>query len=69
MKVKFKSASLKVPTAVKKALAGNVKAKAVFEDMPPSHRNEYVKWISEAKKEETKQRRIEQLIPKLLAKA
>jgi len=58
-----------MPPAVKKALAKNAVAKAVFEKMPPSHRNEYVKWISAAKKEETRQRQLDQLIPKLLAKA
>ncbi len=58
-----------MPSAVKKTLAKNAVAKAVFEKMPPSHRNEYVKWISEAKKEETMQGRLDQLIPKLLAKA
>jgi uncharacterized protein YdeI (YjbR/CyaY-like superfamily) len=57
-----------IPPAIRKVLAGNAAAKAVFEKMPPSHRNEYVKWISEAKKEETMQRRLSQLIPKLLAK-
>jgi uncharacterized protein YdeI (YjbR/CyaY-like superfamily) len=69
MSARIKSKALPVPPAVKKALAGNATAKAVFEKMPPSHRNEYVKWISEAKKDETMQRRLDQLIPKLLAKA
>ena len=69
MKAKLISASARVSAVIEKTLAGNVIAKAVFEKMPPSHRNEYVKWILEAKKEETKQRRIEQLIPKLLAMA
>jgi uncharacterized protein YdeI (YjbR/CyaY-like superfamily) len=69
MSAQIKSKALPVPPAVKKALAENAVAKAVFEKMPPSHRNEYVKWISDAKKEETMQRRLDQLIPKLLAKA
>ena len=69
MKTKLKPMDAKVSSALKKTLAGNAAAKAVFEKMPPSHRNEYVKWILEAKKEETMQRRLDQLIPKLLANA
>ena len=69
MSAQIKSKARPVPLAVKKTLAENAIAKAVFEKMPPSHRNEYVKWISKARQEETKQRRLDQLIPKLLAKA
>lgn len=40
-----------------------------FLSLPPSHRQEYVKWIEEAKKPETRKRRIEQTVVRLLGKA
>lgn len=44
------------------ALAANRRAKAVFDGFPPSHRREYLEWIAEAKKDDTRARRIEQAI-------
>jgi uncharacterized protein YdeI (YjbR/CyaY-like superfamily) len=61
--------AITILTEVKRALSKSPKAHAIFEKMPPSHKREYVKWIAEAKKPETFQRRLEQLIPKLLVKA
>jgi uncharacterized protein YdeI (YjbR/CyaY-like superfamily) len=49
------------------ALDGNTDARQAFDVLPPSHRREYVTWIDEAKKPETRQRRIEQTIERLLA--
>jgi len=40
------------------ALKKNTKARKIFEAFPPSHRREYVEWITGAKREETRQRRI-----------
>ena len=51
-----------VPAELQVALAGNRKAKAAFEKFPPSHRREYVEWIVEAKREETRTRRVAQAI-------
>jgi uncharacterized protein YdeI (YjbR/CyaY-like superfamily) len=34
------------------------KAKAAFEQFAPSHRREYLEWIAEAKRDETRQKRI-----------
>jgi uncharacterized protein YdeI (YjbR/CyaY-like superfamily) len=42
----------------KAALKRNKKAAAAFESFSPSHRREYVEWITGAKTEETRQRRI-----------
>jgi uncharacterized protein YdeI (YjbR/CyaY-like superfamily) len=50
--------SLPVPADLKRALSGNKKAGATFENFPPSHRREYVEWIIEAKREETRAKRI-----------
>jgi len=49
---------LAVPDSLTEALAGNEKARAAFEAFSPSHRREYVEWITEAKGEETRKRRI-----------
>jgi uncharacterized protein YdeI (YjbR/CyaY-like superfamily) len=46
----------------KAALARNKKAQATFDAFPPSHRREYVDWVAEAKRDETRERRIEQAI-------
>jgi uncharacterized protein YdeI (YjbR/CyaY-like superfamily) len=44
------------------ALKKNKAAKATFDAFPPSCRREYVEWISEAKREETRNRRLAQAI-------
>ncbi|MFJ1365090.1 YdeI/OmpD-associated family protein [Capnocytophaga canimorsus] len=43
-------------------------AYAVFQKLSPSHKNEYIQWINEAKKQETKERRLEKMISMLLNK-
>ena len=40
----------------------------VFQKTPLSHRNEYIKLINEAKKQETKERRLEKMKSMLLNK-
>jgi uncharacterized protein YdeI (YjbR/CyaY-like superfamily) len=42
----------------KKALAGNAKARAQFEEFAPSKQREYMEWISDAKADETRERRL-----------
>lgn len=49
---------LPVPDDLKRALAGDKKARAAFENFPPSHQREYVEWITEAKREETRAQRL-----------
>lgn len=41
-----------------KALASNAKAKAVLDGFPPSARRDYLEWISEAKQDATRAKRI-----------
>jgi uncharacterized protein YdeI (YjbR/CyaY-like superfamily) len=41
---------------------------AFFADCTPSHRREYVKWIGEGKKPETRVARSEQAVKRLMAK-
>ena len=50
---------LVVPEYFLKALAKNKKAKQVFENFAYSHKKEYVMWITEAKTEETRNKRME----------
>jgi uncharacterized protein YdeI (YjbR/CyaY-like superfamily) len=49
---------LVVPDYFTKALNKNKKAKQVFENFAYSHRKEYLQWITEAKTEETRDKRI-----------
>jgi hypothetical protein len=44
------------------ALAADRKARAAFAAFPPGQRREYVEWIDEAKREETRARRIAQAV-------
>ncbi|HET9371869.1 MAG TPA: YdeI/OmpD-associated family protein [Vicinamibacterales bacterium] len=47
-----------VPPAFKAALARNRKTLAAFEAFSPSHRREYLEWITEARTEATRDKRI-----------
>jgi uncharacterized protein YdeI (YjbR/CyaY-like superfamily) len=49
---------IQMPKEFDDALIKNKKAKIVFENFPPSHKHEYLQWITEAKQEETRARRI-----------
>ena len=53
---------LVVPDYFLAALKKNKKALATFETFSPSHKREYVEWITEAKGEDTRQRRLEQAV-------
>jgi len=49
---------IEVPDALQKALIKNKLAATTFSNFSPSHKNEYIEWINEAKTEETKSKRI-----------
>lgn len=53
---------ISVPADLIAALKKNKKAFAIFEQFPPSHKKEYIQWIEEAKREETRKKRIEQTV-------
>lgn len=53
---------LPIPPAFAEALDANPAAQATLENFAPSHRREYVEWVSEAKTEATRDRRIAQAI-------
>jgi uncharacterized protein YdeI (YjbR/CyaY-like superfamily) len=56
------SAKLIVPAYVKTALAKNKKAQATFDAFAPSYKRDYINWITEAKTEETRERRLTKAI-------
>ena len=48
----------KAPVDLAAALKKSAKARATFEAFSPSHRREYIEWITEAKRDETRQKRL-----------
>jgi hypothetical protein len=57
---------VEVPDDLAGALQSNDVARSNFEAMSFSHQREYVEWITEAKRPETRKRRIEGAIKRLL---
>jgi uncharacterized protein YdeI (YjbR/CyaY-like superfamily) len=51
-------AKVGVPPELTAALKRSAKARAAFEAFSPSHRREYVEWITEAKRDETRAKRL-----------
>jgi uncharacterized protein YdeI (YjbR/CyaY-like superfamily) len=58
VRTKTKKPPVKVPADLAAALKKNTKAKAAFDGFSPSHRREYVEWITEAKRSETRAKRL-----------
>jgi hypothetical protein len=54
------------PPELLAALADNPAARAAYDALPPSHRLEYARWISEAKQQETRASRSAKTIRRLL---
>jgi uncharacterized protein YdeI (YjbR/CyaY-like superfamily) len=54
-----------IPGELKKALAARPAAQAAFDKLAPSHKAEYVRWISEAKAPEMRVRRASMAVAKL----
>lgn len=55
----------KVPADIRKAIISAPAARAVWEDITPLARNEWVCWITSGKKAETRSIRIEKALSKL----
>lgn len=51
-----------VPPELEEALAGDRIAKENFDRLAPSHKRQYIYWINSAKRNETKQKRIEETV-------
>ena len=58
-----------VPAELKRAFKSEKEANAAFEKLSYTHQKEYAAWINEAKKEETRQKRIAKTIEMLKKKA
>jgi uncharacterized protein YdeI (YjbR/CyaY-like superfamily) len=56
-----------VPEYIAKELEKHPKAKQFFEEMAPGYRRDYARWIMEAKREETRAKRMADAIAKLSA--
>jgi len=53
-------AEMPVPHDLQIELHDDPEAGAAFAALPPSHRREYIDWILEAKRPETRMRRVEE---------
>ena len=59
--------SVEVPQDLAAALAGDPPARAAFEALASSHRREYVRWITEAKRDATRTQRVTKAVEMLRA--
>jgi len=58
---------VEVPPQLKRALAGNKTASRAFNALTPGKQREYADYISSAKREETRSKRLEKIIPMIAA--
>src|SRR6059036_2987172 len=67
VKLKLDTAPRKVevPEALANALAEDSEARASFDRLAYTHRKEYARWIDEAKRDETRERRVVQALEML----
>jgi len=56
---------VEVPQALTNALAEDPAARAAFDRLSYTHRKEYARWIAEAKRDETRNRRVAQALEML----
>jgi uncharacterized protein YdeI (YjbR/CyaY-like superfamily) len=57
--VKHEKKEIPMPADLASALKKNAKARAAYAGFRPSHRREYLEWITEAKTDETRRKRLE----------
>ncbi|HEU5292787.1 MAG TPA: DUF1801 domain-containing protein [Cyclobacteriaceae bacterium] len=62
LRVKKKSTPLVVPTYILTAIKSNKKALATFNAFSPSNKKEYITWVTEAKTEPTREKRLKTAI-------
>lgn len=63
MQMDVEPRTVTVPADVKAAMRLNKEAEAGFAKMTPAARKEYVDWITSAKQQQTRERRIEKALP------
>ena len=56
---------VEVPADLRAALDGEPAARAAFEALAFSHRKEFVRWVTTAKRVETRERRVSQTLTML----
>jgi len=59
--------TVELPADLAAALAAHPAARAFFDGLAPSYQKEYVRWVSEPKKPETRQARVAKTVELLLA--
>jgi uncharacterized protein YdeI (YjbR/CyaY-like superfamily) len=57
----------RLPPDLRRAIAGDAAARGLWTDITPLARNEWICWVTSAKKEETRKRRIEVGLDKMRA--
>jgi bacteriocin resistance YdeI/OmpD-like protein/uncharacterized protein DUF1905 len=58
---------VEVPEALAAALATDPQAESAFKSMAFTHRKEYARWVADAKREETRQRRVREALDMIRA--
>jgi uncharacterized protein YdeI (YjbR/CyaY-like superfamily) len=62
LKAKQRKKKLVIPLELQKALASNKRALKNFNSFAPSYRKIYIGWITDAKRKETREKRIKQVV-------
>jgi uncharacterized protein YdeI (YjbR/CyaY-like superfamily) len=60
--VKERKPEIVVPAGLAAAVKKNKKAQATFDQFSPSHRREYIEWVTEAKTDATRANRLQQTV-------
>jgi hypothetical protein len=58
LKLDTEPRAVEVPPALAQALQTDPEAKAIYDGLAFTHRKEYARWIAEAKRDETRERRV-----------
>jgi len=53
---------LKIPAFITESLSKNSKAEVTFNTLGSSYKRQYIGWVMDAKKEETRKKRMEEMI-------
>jgi len=60
-------APARVPEDLRAAVCAEPRAQACWESLAPSHRRQYLLWVTEAKRSETRERRVRETVRRLAA--
>jgi uncharacterized protein YdeI (YjbR/CyaY-like superfamily) len=58
-----------LPAELRAALAAAPEARTRFDELAPSHRREYVRWVAEGRRADTRERRAAQTVMRLLERS